>query len=380
MGCPKSYSQSLTHFDTGMVAFEKENYNEAAQEFSISLTEDQDNIGSRFYYALALYYSDKLSESRSEFVKVAQKAKDSPWGQSALSYVEAIDLGMFAPLPEKDFEGYFNLAYDSDDNVNLSPSFVAEGTDTRTSSQLSLVYKPTLFSYKPVSFSINGYGSQYYKNTSYNSSGGSTDISLYTPFILDSFFSMYYGSGINYLKYDPYYISDYYEGRLTLNFFSDSLAWTSVYYSGSKDLYRMTTYEPFDASNRTVGIRQNLNSLMYLQYENKALITRGDDYAYRSDEFSLSATAPFMFLHKFTITGTYINKNFIYDDSLAKQIRHDTAWVIDLNVIKDITRYLAFSLKYLITNNTSTLDKTQTALGYGSYLEHVVSLSFSYKF
>jgi tetratricopeptide (TPR) repeat protein len=375
-----AFAQSLSHFDAGMEAFNKNKYSEAVKEFKLAVDEDPDSIGSRFYYALALYYTDKLDVARDEFRKIAEKAKDSPWGKSAMSYIEAIDLGIYAPAPENDFGGYLNLSYDSNDNMTYNPVLVAEGGDNRTYGQISLVYKPTILSSKPFSISCNTFGSMYYKNTDYNEYGGGTDASLYLPFFLGSFLTFSGGGLSDYLKYDPYYTSSYDELRLTFNVFGESLAWTSLYGGSSNTFYMSSTYEVFDSYDSKIGIRQNLNALMYVEYLNKLSDTRGGDFAYRSDEYSIGAVAPFPGYHKLTFTVKYMNKFFLYEDSIGKEHRHDTSYTFDMLISRNLIKNLSFGLRYSITAYLSNLLKDESALGYGSYLDHILSLSFSYKF
>jgi len=375
-----AFAQSLSHFDAGMEAFNKNKYGEAVKEFKLSVDEDPDSIGSRFYYALALYYTDKLDAARDEFKKVAEKAKDSPWGLSASSYIEAIDLSIYAPAPENDFGGNLNLSYDSDDNITYNPVLVAEGGDNRTYGQFSLVYKPTIFSSKPFSISCNTFGSMYYKNTNNNEYGGGSDASLYVPFFLGSFLTLSGGGLSDYLKYDPYYTGSYDECRLTLNVFGESLAWTSIYGGSSNTFYSSSPYEGYDCYDSKIGIRQNLNALMYVEYLNKLSDTRGEDFAYRSDEYSIGALAPFPWQHKLSMVVKYMNKFFLYEDSIGKDHRHDTSYSFDILISRDLIKCLTFGLRYTFTAYSSNLMKDESALGYGSYMDHVLSLSFSYKF
>jgi len=375
-----AFAQSVSHFDAGMEAFDKNKYSEAVKEFKLSLDEYPDSIESRFYYALALYYTDKFDEARDEFKKIAIKTKDSPWGKSALSYIEAIDLGIYAPVPENDFAGYLTVSYDSDDNITYNPVLVAEGGDNRTYGQLSLSYKPTIFSSKPLSISCNSYGSMYYKNTNNNEYGGGSDASLYVPFFLGSFLTFSAGGLSDYLKYDPYYTGSYDECRLTFNLFGESLAWTSIYGGSSNTLYRSSAYEGYDCYDSKIGIRQNLNALMYVEYLNKLSDTRGEDFAYRSDEYSIGALAPFPWQHKLSIAVKYMNKFFLYEDSIGNDHRHDTSYTFDILISRDLIKCLTFGLRYTFTAYSSNLMKDESALGYGSYLDHVLSLSFSYKF
>ena len=374
------FAQSLSHFDAGMEAFNKNKYGEAVKEFKLSLDEDPDSIGYRFYYALALYYTDKLDAAREEFNKVAEKAKDSPWGKTALSYIEAIDLGIYAPVPENDLGGYLNISYDSDDNITYNPVLVAEGGDNRTFGQLTLSYKPTIFSSKLLSISCNSYGSMYYKNTNYNEYGGGGDASLFLPFFWGSFLTLSGGSLSDYLKYDPYYAGSYDECRLTFNVFGESLAWTSIYGGSSNTLYRSSTYEGYDCYDSKIGIRQNLGALIYVEYLNKLSDTRGEDFAYRSEEYSIGALAPFPWQCKLSIVVKNMNKLFLNEDSIGKDRRHDTSYSFDIMISRDIIKSLTFGLRYTYTAYSSNLLKDESALGYGSYMDHLLSLSFSYKF
>ena len=373
-------AQSVSHFDAGMEAFNKNKYGEAVKEFKLSLDEYPDSIESRFYYALALYYTDKFDEARDEFNKVAEKTKDSPWGKSALSYIEAIDLGIYAPVPENDLGGALNISYDSDDNITYNPVLVAEGGDNRTYGQFSLVYKPTIFSSKPFSISCNTYGSMYYKNTGNNEYGGGGDASLFVPFYWGSFLTLSAGSMSDYLKYDPYYTGSYDECRLTFNLFSEGLSWTSIYGGSANTLYRSSTYEGYDCYDSKVGIRQNLGALIYVEYQTKLSDTRGDDFAYRSDEYSIGALAPFLWQCKLSIIAKNMNKLFLNEDSIGKDHRHDTSYSFDILVSRDIIKSISFGFRYTYTAYSSNLLKDESALGYGSYMDHVLSLSFSYKF
>jgi len=375
-----AFAQTLSHFDVGMGAFNKNKYGEAAKEFKMSLEEAPGSIEFRFYYALALYYDDKLDEAKLEFSKVAEKAKDSPWGKSAMSYIEAIDLGIYAPAPENDFGGSLNLSYDSDDNITYNPVLVAEGGDNRTYGQLYLSYKPTIFSSKPLSISCNGYGSMYYKNTNNNEYGGGADASLFVPFFWGSFLTLSGGSLSDYLKYDPYYTGSYDECRLTFNVFGESLAWTSIYGGNANTLYRSSTYEGYDCYDSKIGIRQNLGALIYVEYLHKLSDTRGEDFAYRSDEYSIGALAPFPGQCKLSIIAKYTNKLFLYEDPIALDLRHDSSYIFDILISRDFLDCLNFGLRYSFTNYTSNLLKDETALGYGSYQDHILSLSFSYRF
>jgi len=375
-----AFAQSPARFDSGMQVFNKANYGQAIKEFQAALEENPDSVESRFYYALSLYYDYRLDESRAEFSKVAEKYKDSPWGRSALSFIQAIDLGFYAPAPEKDLSGYLNISYDTDDNIAYNQIQVAEGEDTRTSGMLSLSYKPTIFSYKPISISCNSYGTMYYKNTDNNEYGGGGDASLYLPLLWGTFFSVSGGSVSDYLKYDPYYTSGYDEGRLTFNLFGENLAWTSIYGGSTNIYYASSAYEGYDSHDSRIGIRQNLNALIYLECQHKYSDTRSDNYAYMSDEYSIGATAPFILYSKFFVLVKYMNKLFLNDDPVGHDQRHDTSYSFDINVTKNIFKYLTLGLRYNYTMYESNLRKDQSVLGYGSYNDHILSLSISYVF
>ncbi|MFH1710363.1 MAG: hypothetical protein ABH860_04745 [bacterium] len=374
------FAQSLSHFNAGMEAFDNNKYGEAVKEFKLSLEEDPDSIESRYYYAISLYYKDEFEGAKSEFKKVAEKANDSPWGRSALSYMEAIDLGVYAPSPEKDFGGYFLLTYDSDDNTAYNQAIVADGQDNRSSTQLSLVYKPVVLSSRPVAISLNSFGSTYYKNTDYNEYGGSADASFYVPFLWGSSFTLSCGSGLDYLKYDQYYTNDYAEGRFIFNLFGESPAWTSIYGGGSDIFYKLASYEVYDSRDSKFGIRQNLNSFVYFEYLNRFSDTRSDDFAYRSDEYSIGTVMPLPFYFKLSTVARYMNKFFLYEDSIGRESRYDTSSSLDLLLSRDIIKGLTLGLKYAVMLYSSNLDSDETALGYGSYVDHVLSLSFSYRF
>jgi hypothetical protein len=220
----------------------------------------------------------------------------------------------------------------------------------------------------------------YYKNTNNNEYGGNADASLYIPFFWGSFLTFSGGGLSDYLKYDPYYTGSYDECRLTFNIFGESLAWTSIYGGSSNIFYRSSTYEGFDSYDSKIGIRQNLSALIYVEYLHKLSDTRSEDFVYASDEYSIGAVAPFPFYHKLSIIAKYMNKLFLYEDSIALDNRHDSSYTFDVYLSKDLLEYLNYGLRYTFTAYTSNLLKDQTALGYGSYMDHILSLSFSYRF
>ncbi len=374
-----SYAQSL-HYDAGMQALNNSRYVDAVNELKTAVYEDPNNIEYRFYYAVALYHSDKMTESRSEFGMIAQAAKDSPWGAAAMSYIEAIDLGIYAPQPEKDLEGSLSVAYEDDDNITYSPALVADGADNRSTGRLLISYKPALYSYKPMLLSCSGFTSTYSKNGKYNEDGGSADIALYAPVILGSYLSFSYGKAQVRLKSKPYYTSDYSDVRLTFNAFGDRIAWTSVYLGANTTYYDPSSYEAYDSHNPSFGIKQYLNSLTYLQYESILSDTRADALASRSDEFSMSFLVPFPFMSKLSILQKAVNKSFLNNDPIGDSIRRDNAYILDLTFTKVIKRNFSTDVRYMFTNYRSTLDHDETALGYGSYIDHVLSLSFSCRF
>jgi len=373
-------ADTKSHMDIGMGLFNQGSYSDALGEFEVAFNESPDSVDAHFYYALALYYCDKLEQSRAEFRKIAKKEKDSPWGKASLQFIEAIDLNITAPEKEDDFDGVFILSYDSDDNITYNPSLVAEGGDTKTSAQMNITYKPVLLSYRPISFSLNPYAINYYRNPNYNMYGGSGDIVIYSPNFNGTYASLSYGSGTYYQKYDKYYLTDYIEARYNLNLIGLPGTWTTVYTGGTNNVYQMASYEAYDSYDSKVGIRQNLNLLMHVQYEGKFSRTRSDDYANHSNEFEIGAYAPFPYFHKLFITGKYINKQFLYDDSIGKDLRQDSSYIFDMYFSKEYIDSVTLGLRYTFTNYTSNLDKTQTALGYGSYQDRILSLSISYDF
>lgn len=372
-----------SHFERGMAAFDRGAYSEAKKEFKASLKENPQSTEYRFYYALALYYTDDLKEARAEFKKISEESTYPDWRKAANSYIEAMDLGIFAPMPEKDIEGYLIIAFDNDDNITYGPTVVAGGQDNRSSSQLSVTYKPLFASFRPLSLSINANGSIYDKNTNYNMYGAGLDMALNVPLIWDSYGTLSYGSINRYLKYDLYYLSDYIEGRITFNPLPGILSDTSLYLGGANNLYKISTYEGYDGYETRFGLRQDLNSYLFVQYDYKASLTRQDDFSNRADEYSIGATIPFPLFHRLYITGKYTNKNFLYGDSISidkKEVRHDNSSVFDLLFSRDLMRGLTLGLRYIYTKYFSSLDSDNTALGYGSYVDHVVSVSIYYKF
>jgi len=373
-------SQFGPHFDSGMENFEKARYSTALQEFGSACRDNPDRVECRFYYALAMYYTDKLKEARSEFNKIAIEEKGSQWGIAARSYVEAIDNGYFAPLPGKDFNGYINLLYETDDNVTFAPSLVAEKADNKSSASVSVSYNPLIFSLRPLSFSYNVYGLWYDKNSNYDLNGSSSGVLFRLPLPLQSFATFSYGSGYYYLKNDPYYAADYIDARYTINAPAGSAAWTSIYVGGTNGRYKIASYVGYDGYESRIGVRQDLNAMTYLQYDLKSSDTRRDDFANMSSEYSLGQTIHFPYFHRLSAVIKYMDKLFEHDDLIANELRHDTSFGIDLSVTKDLTRYLGLEVKYDYTNYTSNLASDSTSLGYGSYVNHVLSLSISYKF
>lgn len=373
-------AQPKSHFDSGIEEFKSDRYGAALKEFGAACQEDPNSVECRFYHALTLYYMDNMKEARAEFNMVAEKEKGSQWGIAARSYADSIDQGYFAPLPEKDFDGYINLSYETDDNVAYSPSLIAGKADNKSSALVSVSYDPLMFSLRPLSFSFSAYGLMYDKNTSYNLYGSSSDVLFRLPMPLESFATFSYGSGNYTMKNDPYYSADYIDARYTINAPAGSQTWTSIYVGGTNSLYKIDAYKGYDGYESRVGIRHDLNAMTYLQYDIKRSDTRSSDFVNIADEYSLGETINFPFFHKILAILKYTNKFYKYDDSIANDLRHDTSFGIDLIITKDITRYVSLGIKYIYTNNTSNLDSTSTALGYGSYINHVLSLSISYKF
>lgn len=373
-------AQTISHFDSGLDEFKNERYGPALKQFEVACQDNPHSVECRFYYALSLYYTDRLKEARSEFSKIVDDQKGSQWGIAARSYMDAIDMGYFAPLPEKDFDGYINLSYETDDNVAYSPFLIAAKADNKSSALLSVSYDPLIFSLRPLSFSCNLYGLIYDKNTNYNLDGGSSDVLFRLPLPMNSYATFSYGSGNYFLKNESYYSADYLDARYTINLPAGSQSWTSIYAGGTNSVYKIASYEGYDGYESRVGIRHDLNAMTYIQYDLKLLDTRSSNFANIANEISLGETFYFPFFHRLYTVIRYTNKPFKYDDSIANDLRHDTSFGIDIFIAKDITRYINLGIKYVYTNNTSNLENTNTALGYGSYIDHVLSLSISYKF
>jgi len=375
-------AETRSDFDLGMDAFNNGKYDLAVEKYKAALDSNPDELGYRYYYALALYYVGKMEDSRSEFQKVIAEGDDSAWAKTALFYVKDIDCGICAPRSEKDLEGSFVFMFENNDNVAYTPFFLEEAWDNRISAQLSGTYKPYLFSYRPVSVTINTYKSNYERNKIYDEYGGTGNISLNLPPIFRTFLTFTVGKGSYYQAYAPYFTSDYFEGALTFNMLPEARTWTTVYIGSSTNLYQNPSYEAlgYDSNNANFGVRQNLNALMYVQYDNKRTSTKNDDYDNLSDEYSVGAAIPLPFFFKLFISETLINKGYLNYDSIGLKKRRDTSYVFDFYLSREFWRALTLGTRITVTNNTCNLDKSQTALGYGSYVGHVFSVSMTYIF
>jgi len=380
IACAAFGEQGKSHFDSGMELFNKNEYSKALDEFKASYKEDPASIESHFYYALALYYCDRFKEARSEFKEIYDKGKGDQWGMASKSYMDSIDMGYFAPYPERDFEGLMTLSFENDDNTTYGPSVAAGKADIRSMALLSLTYKPLIYSFRPLLLSYNLFGSIYDKNTAFNMYGGGPNISLSLPLPFESIISMLYGSDGYNLKGDPYYVSDYTEANYAINFPAGSPSWTSFYLDGANNKYKIASYEVYDGRESKFGVRHDMNAMTYMQYEYRASITRGDDFSCRSHEYSMGETIFFPYFHKLSMVLRYMLKGFLFDDSLARERRNDTSFGMDFSVTKDMSRYLNLEIKYAYTNYVSNLESSNSALGYGSYIDHVLSLLISYKF
>ena len=187
---------------------------------------------------------------------------------------------------------------------------------------------------------------------------------------------------VNYYKEaeDPYFTDDYVASSISFKVFSGEQAWTTIYLNGANVLYTDPSYEAYNSYDTNFGIRQSLNRVIYVQYDHRFSDANSSDYVSKSDEYMFGATIPLPGMHKLYISQKYINKHYINIDSVGLSRRHDTAYVYDFYGTREIIRGLSVGLRYTKTNYSSNLDKTQTALSYGSYLGSVFSLSISYKF
>lgn len=375
-----SIAQPGSHFDVGLQEFMSIDYLNALHEFELGCEDNPKSIECRFYHALSLYYLDRTNEARKEFQAIADEEKGSQWGLAAASYVYVIDLGYFAPLPEKDFNGCLNLSYETDDNITYSPFLVAAKADNKSSSLLSVSYNPLIFSHRPLSISYNAYGLLYDRNSSYDVYGGSLDIQYRHALPWESFATFLYDCGNYYLNLAPYYSVDYIEARYSINLPAASQSWTSLYIGGTNNFYKTDAYKGYNGYESKTGIRYDLSATTYFQYEMRMSATQSNDFANIADEYSLGETVIFPFFHRLYTVIKYTNKFFKYDDSIANELRHDSAFGINLSLSKDISRYWNLVFKYSYTNYTSNLGGANSALGYGSYKDHVLSLSILYKF
>lgn len=371
---------NTSHFQEGLSAFDEKNYELAAIEFKASIDNDNSGTSGKFYYAACLYFLGRDNEAKELFLEIYRSERFSEWGASSASYIEAIELGIPAPEPEKDLMAYINLTCDSEDNITYDPIDIAGGEDTRTTGQLYVSYRPVIFGSRYLGISLNSYAAQYQKNSKYDLAGTSGDISFNSSLFEGSYFSCTWGKGVFTQKMSPYYNNDYLDARVMVSQ-NNGASWTSLYVNGSQSIYDTSTYEGYDGITSSVGIRQDLNPLMYILYEKRSYIARVSDFSNRSDEIEVGATSPAPFACKLTITARLVNKLYLYGDPLSPfdDARHDTSNTFDILLSREIIKNLTVGLKYTSILLRSNLEKTESSLGYGSYDDHIVSLSLSYK-
>ncbi|MFC1767670.1 tetratricopeptide repeat protein [Candidatus Margulisiibacteriota bacterium] len=376
-----AHAQIKTDFDYGMEAFEEGNYERATKDFKTAFKKNPEEIGFRFYYALALYYSGRMKEAEQEFKKVVDHNPASPWAKSAKAYLKNIYLGIEAPEPENDFGGYLSFSYDNDDNIAYSAFAMADGYDNRLSTNFLIAYKPSIYSYKPISFSFSTLKTSYEKNTAYNDHGWGSGISLNIPLPASTFATLTYDNKRYFQDPDAaYFNTDDLETGLMFKVFPGDPQWTTIYIGNTNTLYQNPTYEAYNSFDTKFGIRQQLSTVVYVQYEGKASHAKDPDYENVSDEYTIGAFIPLPYFHKLYISQTYINKHFAYNDSVGGRRRQDSMYIYDFYGYREYFDDFTLGLRYTITNNTSNLDKSQTALSYGSYVGNVLSLLISYNF
>jgi hypothetical protein len=378
--CDTSSLETTSHYMQGLHAFDEKNYELASVEFKASIDNEKAGTPGKFYYAACLYYLGRYQEAKEIFLSIYNSDRFSEWGSSASTFIESIDLGIPAPEQEKDLMAYINVAYDSEDNISYNALHAVSGADTRTSYQLYGAYKPRVSDRSHAGFSLNAYSAQYGKNTKYNMSGTSGDISMNTKLVEGAYFSLTWGTGAYDMNSSSYCKVNYMDSRVMFSQ-NNGASWTTIYLNGSNNSYGTVSYEGLDGPVSTVGIRQDLNPLMYVLYEKKASITRISDYSNRSDEIEVGATSPAPFSCKLSVSARLINKLYLDDDPLSPtgDVRHDTSNTFNLLLSRELISNLILGVKYTSLISNSNLDKLESTLGYGSYSDHVISLSLSYK-
>lgn len=377
-----SYAQTSQSFNLGMDALNNARYSQAVKDFKAALDENPDDIGYRFYYALALYYSGDLNGAKLEFQKIVKDSGSSSWGKTSAAYIKYIDFGIHAPKPQNDIKGSLTLLYESNDNMAYTPYLIEGGWDKKSFAQISTTFQPMMFSSRPLSFTLNGFGSAYDINKSYNEYGGSGDMTLNIPLFFGTLMTLSLGRENYYQTQEAaaYYTNDFSDALLVFNLFPELQTWTSVFAGRSYLAYSDVSFEGYSGDNWVYGIRQNLNMLTYIEYNNKNSKTKSTDYTYISDEYSVGATIPMPHLFKLFISEKFINKGFLYPDSIGGKKRHDTAYIFDFFLSRQWDQCLTLGARYTYTNYSSNLDKAHTALSYGSYTGHVFSISLAWDF